>query len=189
MDDKNLEKVFTALCSEIGGKKCPDLWPRIRMAIGPVRKANKYRRLRAVGFAAALLAVVFCIPGVSQTVRDGLARIFLSSYFIKVPYAGEISGELVSADGEEREFKSGDTVLLVKVSSFGENSVKVDVSVFVERDVYGKPERRLIAKPAVVGVVGRPLEMRIGGGEQEFVLKMTPSERNAKDYSTVMVPR
>lgn len=191
MADNNMETIFNDLCSNIEKKKCPDLWPRVRAAIKPARTVvPKYRSMRAVAFAAASLAVVFCIPGVAQTIKDRLAGIFSSRYSIKLPDSPEMTGNLVSTDGEMCELRSGDTILQVKVSSFEEKSVKIEVIVFKEQDISGKPVRKLIAKPVIVGLIGRPLEVRIGNADSpRFILKMTPSERDKKDYSAVMIPR
>ncbi|MDO8804526.1 MAG: hypothetical protein Q7R35_08840 [Elusimicrobiota bacterium] len=191
MDKNNMETVFNDLCSNIEKKKCPDLWPRVRIAIEPTRNAApKYRSLRAVAFAAASLAVVLCIPGVAQSIKDRLARIFSSQYSVKLLDSPEMTGVLVSTDGEMRELKSGNTILQVKTSSFEDKMVKIEAFVYEMQEIDGKPVRKLIAKPVIVGVIGRPLEIRIGNTDrQKFVLKMTPSERDMKDYSAALIPQ
>lgn len=191
MDKNNMETVFNELCSDMEKKKCPDLWPRVRTAIEPTRSAfPKYRSLRVSAFAAASLAVVLCIPGVAQTIKDRLARIFSSQYSVKLLDSPEITGNLVSTDGEMRELKSGTTTLQVKISSFEDKMVKIEAFVYEMQEIDGKPVRKLIAKPVIVGLIGRPMEIRIGNADhQKFVLKMTPSERDKKDYSASLIPQ
>jgi len=191
MDSNNMEKIFNDLCSNIEKKKCPDLWPQVRLAITPAQTAHiKYRAFRVTAFATAALAVVLCIPGVAQTIKDRLARIFSSQYSVKLPDSPEMTGNLVSTDGEMCELRSGGTILQVKVSSFGEKAVKIEAFVFKEQDVSGKPVRKVIAKPIIIGLIGRPLEMRVRNADSaEFILKMTPSERDKKDYSAALIPQ
>ena len=143
-----------------------------------------------MAFAAASLAVVLCIPGVAQSIKDRLARIFSSQYSVKLQDSTEMTGNLVSTDGEMRELRSGDTVLQIKVTSFEEKSVKVEAFVFKEQTISGKPARKLIAKPVIIGLIGHPLEIRIGNADSaKFTLRMTPSERDKKDYSAALIPQ
>ncbi len=178
MDEKNLENAFNRLCADTGIKKSRDLWPQVRQrtaaagAIWPSRRAAW-----VLAASAAAFVVILSIPGVSQSIMTRLARLFSSNYSVRVGGA-EYKGVLVSVEGETRELRAGDRYVQVKVTSAGERAVKVELLVY-SRD------RKLLAKPSLVSVTGKALEIKISGGDgaEDFMFRMVPAEKQPGSYS------
>ncbi|MDQ7774325.1 MAG: hypothetical protein RDU13_12500 [Elusimicrobiales bacterium] len=190
MNDTDLEKKLDAACSGITLREPRDLWPGVRAGITSARGAAFGRRSAwAAGLAAVAVIVVLSIPGAAQSIKDGLRRLFSSAYSVTIG-GREASGTLISMDGEEKEIRSGDMLLRVRVSSFDEKMAKVELSVFYEGRQPDGSMRKLVSRPTVLTMKGRAAEVTVtnNAGKPVYKFRIVPTEADPDVYSGDMVP-
>ncbi|MBI4349971.1 MAG: hypothetical protein HY550_00885 [Elusimicrobia bacterium] len=178
MNDAELEKKFDAACASLELKDCRDLRPAVMSAIrgGQPRPS---RSLWAAGFAAAAVVVVLSIPGASQSIINGIKRIFSSEYAVKIGGRPEVKGTLISADGETSEIRAGDLLLQVRVTSVDEARAKIQLTVSCEVRTAKGLERKILSKPTILTMKGKSAEIMVSDnkGEPVYRFKMVPVEK------------
>ncbi len=183
LDDKDLETAFTAACRNRKAADAPDLWPGIEAAItrGHGARAGLYRKL---GFAGAFAAVAFivlglAVPGFTQNAIDRIKRLFRGDFSLSLG-GKELSGVLISEDGEEKEIKVDGNVVKVRMSPMYENSVLIKLAVYLKND---KGELKLVSKPSIVTLKGKQAEIKVTGfdGKEFYKFRIKP-EADTKTY-------
>lgn len=190
MNTKNLEKKFDEACSGIPLREPRDLWPGVRAGITGARgEAFGRRSAWAAGLAAAAVIVVLSIPGATQSIKNGLKRLFSSAYSVSIG-GQQASGTLISMDGEEKEIRSGDVLLRVKVTSVDERTAKVELSVFYEGLQPDGTMRKLVSKPTILTMKGKAAEVMVTNnmGKPVYKFRIVPTETDPAVYSGDMVP-
>ncbi len=191
MESKDMEKKFYEACAGMELKNCRDLRPGVMAAIRGGAAARKYRRpLWAAGFAAAAVVLMLAIPGATQSIVNGIKRLFSSEYAVKIGDQPEVSGTLISMDGETREIKAGDMLLQVRVTSMDERRAKVELTLSYERALPGGMERKIYSKPTLLVMKGKTAEVSVSNnmGVPMYKFRMTPAEKDAAAYSGQLVP-
>lgn len=189
MNDTEMEKKFDAACSGLEFKDCRDLRPGVMAAIRGER-ARSNRPLWAAGFAAAAVVIVLSIPGASQSIINGIKRIFSSDYAVQIGGAPEIKGTLISVDGELREIRAGDTLLQVRVTSFDETRAKIELTVSHESRTPEGLQRKILSKPTILTMKGTTAEVTVtnNSGVPVYKFRMTPVEKADGSYSGELLP-
>lgn len=191
MKDNDLEKVFDAACGDIPLKEPRDLWPGISMGIkGSREQARPSKAIWAVGFSAAAVLVVLSIPGASESIKNGLKRIFSSAYSVQLGWNAAASGTLISANGELKQIRAGDMLLEVRVTDMDEQRAMIELSVFYTGKQADGSVRKLISKPRILAMKGKPAEITVtdNQGKPVYKFKMTPAEKDPATYSSVLSP-
>ena len=190
MNEKDLEKKFGEACAGVPLREPRDLWPGVRAGITGRRVSAFGRRSAwAAGFAAAAVIVVLSMPGATQSIKNGLKRLFSSAYSVSIG-GQQASGTLISMDGEEKEIKSGDMLLKVKVSSWDEKTAMVELSVFYEGLQPDGSTRKLISHPKILAMKGRAAEITVTNntGKPVYKFRIVPTETDPTVYSGDIVP-
>ncbi len=190
MNEKALEKKFEEGCAGLPLREPRDLWPGVRAGITAPRASGFGRRSAwAAGFAAAAVIVVLSMPGATQSIKNGLKRLFSSAYSVNMG-GQEASGTLISMDGEEREIRSGDMLLKVKVSSVDEKTAMVELSVFYEGIQPDGSMRKLVSRPKILTMKGRAAEVTVTNntGKPVYKFRIVPTETDPGVYSGAVVP-
>ncbi|OGR53295.1 MAG: hypothetical protein A2049_06505 [Elusimicrobia bacterium GWA2_62_23] len=191
MENTDMENKFNEACAGMELKDCRDLRPGVMAAIRGGAAARTYRRpLWAAGFAAAAVVLMLAIPGATQSIVNGIKRLFSSEYAVKIGDQPEVGGTLISADGELKEIKAGDMLLQVRVTSLDEKMAKVQLILSYERSGPGGVERKIFSKPTIVAMKGKQFEMMVSNnlGVPVYKFRMTPVEKGAAEYSGRLVP-
>ncbi len=188
MNETELENKFDAACAGLELKDCRDLRPGVMAAIRG-GQANPYRSLWAAGFAAAAVVVVLSIPGASQSIINGLKRIFSSEYAVKIGGQPEVKGTLISADGETSEIRAGAMLLQVRVTSVDEARAKIQLTVSYETRTDQGLQRRILSKPTILTMKGKSAEIMVSNdkGEPVYKFRMVPVEKDG-GYSGSLEP-
>lgn len=187
----DMEKKFDEACADIELKDCRDLRPGVMAAIRGGSAAGPYRRpLWAAGFAAAAVILMLSIPGATQSIVNGLKRLFSSEYGVKIGDQPEVKGTLISADGELKEIKAGDMLLQVRVTSMDEKKAKVELALSYERTGPNGVVRKIFSKPTIVVMKGKTAEMVVTNdlGVPVYKFRMTPVEKDDGAYSGQLLP-
>ena len=191
MKNNDLEKVFNAACGNIPLKEPRDLWPGVSMGIkGRQGQTRPSKALWTVGFAAAAVLVVISIPGASESIKNGLKRIFSSAYSVQLGGNAAANGTLISADGELKQIRAGDMLLEVRVTDMDERSAMIELSVFYTGKQADGSVRKLISKPRILAMKGKPAEITVtdNQGKPVYKFKMTPTEKDPASYTGTLAP-
>lgn len=191
MKNNDLEKVFDSACGEIALKEPRDLWPGVRMAIKKSgEQARPAKTLWAAGFSAAAVLLVLSIPGASESIKNGLRKLFSSAYSVQLGGNAAASGTLISADGEVKEIRAGDMLLEVRVTDFDERSAMIALSVFYTGKQPDGSVKKLISKPKILTMKGRSAEITVTNnqGKPVYKFKMTPTEKDPASYTGTIAP-
>lgn len=190
MNDKELEGKFNEACVGVPLREPRDLWPGVRAGItAPRGRAFGRGAAWAAGLAALAVIVTLSIPGAAQGIKNGLKRLFSSVYSVTIG-GHEVSGTLISMDGEEKEVRGGSMLLRVRVSSFDERTAKVQLSVFYEGPQPDGSMRKLVSRPTILTMKGRAAEITVSdnAGKPVYKFRIVPTETDPAVYSGDMVP-
>lgn len=191
MKNNDLEKVFDSACGNIPLKEPRDLWPGVRMAIKKSgEQARPAKTLWAAGFSAAAVLLVLSIPGASESIKNGLRKLFSSAYSVQLGGNAAASGTLISADGEVKEIRAGDMLLEVRVTDFDERSAMIALSVFYTGKQPDGSVKKLISKPKILTMKGKSAEITVtdNHGKPIYKFKMTPTEKDPAAYTGTLAP-
>jgi hypothetical protein len=85
------------------------------------------------------------------------------------------SGTIAPGEDAVTVARIGDHAAQVKLSPAGDNTVKAEISVYSEQGEPGSP-LKLVAKPVIVGLVGRPMECALSArdGKPWLNFRLTP---------------
>lgn len=182
LNEKELETAFNAICKDHDQSGTPDLWPAIKAAITRKQKEHpRYRKLSFAGAFAAIAVVVllFSAPGFTQNAIERLKQLLGGNFSLSLGGA-ELSGVLISEDGEEKELNIDGNVVKIRMSSLSETTVLVELAVYMKNEQGGL---KLVSKPKIVAVKGKSAEIRVTGsdGKARYRFKLTP-ETDPKTY-------
>ena len=186
MINNDLEKVFDSACGDVPLKEPRDLWPGVR--IGIMKRSGQSRpakTLWAAGFSAAAVLLVLSIPGASESIKNGLRKLFSSAYTVQLGGNAAASGTLISADGELKEIRAGDMLLEVRVTDFDEQRAMIALSVFYTGKQPDGSVKKLISKPKILTMKGKAAEITVtdNHGKPVYKFKMTPAEKDPAAYT------
>lgn len=191
MKNNDLEKVFDSACGEIPLKEPRDLWPGVRMAIKKSgEQARPAKTLWAAGLSAAAVLVVLSIPGATESIKNGIRKLFSSAYSVQLGDNAAATGTLISADGEVKEIRAGDMLLEVRVTDFDEQRAMIALSVFYTGKQPDGSVKKLISKPKILTMKGRSAEITVTNnqGKPVYKFKMTPTEKDPAAYTGALAP-
>ena len=183
LNEKELEATFTAIRKDHEQGGTPDLWPAVEAAITREQKGpgRVYRKLSFAGaFAAIAVAVlVFSAPGFTQNAIERLKQLLGGNFSLSLGGV-ELSGVLISEDGEEKELNIDGNVVKIRMSSMSETTVLVELSVYIKNEQGGL---KLVSKPKIVALKGKSAEIKVTGpnGKTNYTFKLTP-ETDPKTY-------
>lgn len=181
-DEKQLEATFLMICNSHEQAAAPDLWPGVEAAIAGGRRAQSgvYRQLGLAGaFAAiAVMVLLFAAPGFTQNALERIRQL-LRGNFSLVMGGVELSGVLISEDGEEKELAVDGNVVRIKMTSMDKDSVLVALSVYRKLE---NGELKLMLRPKIMALKGKPAEIKVTGPDGKVLYKfaITPD----KDHAT-----
>ena len=182
-NEKELEMTFNAICKDHSPAEPPDLWPAVESAITHKQK-DHIRARRRLGFAGALAAITvivlfFAAPGFTQNAIRHLRQLLGGAFSLSMGDR-EISGVLITENGEEKELTIDGNVVKVKMTPMYENSVLIGLSVYIRNEA---GELRLVSMPKVVTLKGTPAEIKVTGLDGKVIYKFTLTpETDAKFY-------
>ena len=191
MKNNDLEKVFDSACGDIPLKEPRDLWPGVRMGIkGRGEQARPARTLWAAGLSVAAVLLVLSIPGATESIKNGIRKLFSSAYSVQLGENAAASGTLISADGELKEIRAGDMLLEVRVTDFDEQRVMIALSVFYTGKQPDGSVKKLISKPKILTMKGKSAEITVTNnqGKPVYKFKMTPTEKDPAAYTGALAP-
>jgi len=191
MKTNDLEKTFDAVCGNIPLKEPRDLWPGVSLGIKERRQHGRpVKTLWAVGFSAAAVLIVLSIPGASESIKNGIKKLFSSAYSVQLGNNAAASGTLLSADGELKEIRSGDMLLEVRVTSISQDKAKIELSVLHTGKQADGSARKLMSKPTIIVMKGKSAEVMVTNnqGLPVYKLKMTPTETDPAAYTGTLAP-
>ena len=183
LDEKELETAFNAIYKDHEQGGTPDLWPAIKAAITRKQTAHVrvYRKLSFAGaFAAIAVGVLlFSAPGFTQNALERLKQLLGGNFSLSLGGA-ELSGVLISEDGEEKELNIDGNVVKIRMSSLSERTVLIELAVYMKNEQGGL---KLVSRPKIVAVKGKSAEIRVTGpdGKTRYRFKLTP-ETDQKTY-------
>ncbi len=191
MKNIDLEKVFDTECGNIPLKEPRDLWPGVRTGIKKTGgQSRPARTLWAAGFSAAAVLIVLSIPGATESIKNGLKKLFSSAYSVQLGENAAASGTLISADGELKEIRAGDMLLEVRVTDFDEQRAMIALSVFYTGKQADGSVKKLISKPKILTMKGKSAEITVtdNKGKPVYKFKMTPTEKDPAAYTGTLAP-
>lgn len=191
MDTNNMERKFEEACAGMELKDCRDLRPGVMAAIrGGAGRRESRRPLRAAAFAAAAVVLMLSIPGATQSIVNGIKRLFSSDYAVKIGDQPEVGGVLISADGEMKEIKAGDMLLRVRVTSVDEKTAKLEMELSYERGVPAGMTHKICSRPTILVMKGKTAEVSVSNnmGVPVYKFRLTPVEKDGAAYSGRLVP-
>jgi len=191
MKNNDLEKVFDSACGDIPLKEPRDLWPGVRMGIkGRGEHARPAKNLWAAGLSAAAVLLVLSIPGATESIKNGIKKLFSSAYSVQLGGNAAANGTLISADGELKQIRAGDMLLEVRVTDMDERSAMIELSVFYTGKQADGSVRKLISKPRILAMKGKPAEITVtdNQGKPVYKFKMTPTEKDPASYTGTLAP-
>jgi len=191
MKNSDFEKIFDTACGSIPLKQPRDLWPGVITGIKERREHTRpARTLWTVGFSAATVLLVLSIPGASESIKNGLKRIFSSAYSLQLGESTPASGTLISTDGEVKEIRAGDMLLEVRIMNIDEYGAKIEVSVFDTKRQPDGSVKKLMQKPIVMARKGSTAKIMVADNQGNPVYKftITPSEKDPNAYTGSLAP-
>jgi hypothetical protein len=168
LNEKELETTFNAICKDHKQGETPDLWPAIEAAI--TRKQKDHGRVYSkLSFAGAFAAIAV----------ERLKQLLGGNFSLSLG-GTELSGVLISEDGEEKELNIDGNVVKIRMSSMSESMVLIELAVYMKDEQGGL---KLVSKPKIAAVKGKSAEIRVTGPDRKtkYKFKLTP-ETDPKTY-------
>ncbi|MBU2530884.1 MAG: hypothetical protein KKD35_07595 [Elusimicrobia bacterium] len=182
-NENHLETDFNSICENTKTHQAPDLWPKIKTQIEKSEKGFSLwkQSLWSKGLVFACFAVIItlAIPGATETIKNGLKKLFSSNYSLQIGRSDEISGTFIIEEGEIKKINTKDILVEIKMTSLDEKAVKINVSVFKKQK---DGSLKLYSKPAIVALRNTLATISVTdqNGVPIYKIGLTPSEKPAK---------
>ncbi len=179
-NEKHLEPDFNSICENTKTHQAPDLWPKIKTQIEKSEKGfllwKQSLWSKGLVFACFAVIITLAIPGATETIKNGLKKLFSANYSLQIGQSDEISGTFIIEEGEIKKINTKDILVEIKMTSLDEKAVKINVSVFKKQK---DGTLKLYSKPTIVTLKNTlaSISVRDEMGAPIYKIEITPSEK------------